>query len=573
VVFIDGCNDMLDDTNIYRSKEQREFSNRISEHLRAGGSPLLLEGAAGLGKTRAYLVPLLASGQPVAICVPTRALASQLLGSADWAAVRAQQTIVVFTPRREFDTQAQYLAHKQACRGADVLVCTHQAALIDVLADGALLGLQDRFAVLFDEADQLPDAAALRFDCSINAFTLAVLGIKPEARNHRKTVAAVLSRLPVKRELLDEPAEVQAACRGIADALDEPVWYHSVGLTQDGDLQLVHKLPARALKRLLSHPRLMFISATLSVNGLFTDFKRALGLTEENMLSGIVEPARHGTLDVVSEPWDIGAADHMSKVAAHVATLQGASLVITVSHQDAQTLGALIPDATLRDIDPLTGARESAGQAAARMLANGSQVLVAAGAWAGLDTTVRWRHVVMPKAPYGKPTELDGHTVSSYVESKNIAIRRFRQGLARGLRTTESVCTLHLLDSRFERDAFQKALPQRFASEYKKRYGVVELRTRQAEFRKRMLTLYNGRCAITGCTETGVLDAAHLGDKGGWRTKNENKDGVLLRTDLHRLMDAGKLSIIDGVVHIDEDSHDYQQFHGINIWADSRKTI
>jgi len=248
-------------------------------------------------------------------------------------------------------------------------------------------------------------------------------------------------------------------------------------------------------------------------------------------------------------------------VAEHVATLQGAVLVIVTSHDDAATLGSLIPGATVRRIDGTTGLLESTGQAAAGMTGD-ANVLVAAGAWAGLDTPIRWRHVVMPKAPYGPPTILDNHEVSRYVDSRNAAVRRFRQGMARGLRTPDSVCTLHLLDSRFDRAEFVKALPTRFVQAYRARFGTVELRCRQAEFRKRIFEKFNGRCAITGCDEPSTLEAAHLGSKGGWRTNHT--EGILLRSDLHRLMDAGKLRIIDGVVSVE--SAQYMHFNGVKVW-------
>ena len=546
---------------MYRSKEQTQFASRVEAHLTSGGAPLLLEGAAGLGKTRAYLAPLLATGKPVALCVPTRALATQLLASNDMAAVRSGQSIEIFTPRRNFDALAEYKAHKQACRAADVLICTHQAALIDVLADGALLGLKDRHAVLFDEADQLPDAAALRFECAIDAYTFGALGIKPGA-NHRKTIDEVMKALPRYAADLEEPAAVKAACRGLMDALDDPVWYQRVGLDEDGALRLVHQLPARVLKRLLTHPRLVFVSATLTVNASFDDFKRALGLKETSPWSAVIEPARHGQLDVVSEAWDKDAPDHLAKVAAHVAALQGAVLVMFASHEDANLLYSMISGATVRGNDEATGQLESTGQAAARMEAGGGNVLVAAGAWAGLDTPTRWRHVVMPKAPYGPPTILDEHAVSRYVDSRNTAVRRFRQGLARGLRTPDAVCTLHLLDARFDRAEFVKSLPIRFAQAYQARFGTVELRTRQADFRKRIFEKFNGRCPISGCDEPSALEAAHLGAKGGWRTNHT--EGILLRRDLHGLMDAGKLQIIDGVVSV---SHPhFQQFNGVRVW-------
>ena len=70
------------------------------------------------------------------------------------------------------------------------------------------------------------------------------------------------------------------------------------------------------------------------------------------------------------------------------------------------------------------------------------------------------------------------------------------------------------------------------------RTTVSALRPEQEKFRQAILEAYKGRCALTGCDEDCVLDAAHL---RGWRTGNEVRDGVLLRVDLHRLMDNGKL--------------------------------
>lgn len=362
---------------------------------------------------------------------------------------------------------------------------------------------------------------------------------------------------PRHLDKLDEPAAVKAACRGIKDALEDPVWYQTVGMDEEGALKLSHKLPARVLKRLLEHQRLIFVSATLTINGTFSDFKSALGLTDSSPWSSAIEPTQHGYLDIVSENWNREAADHFAKVAAHVNMLQGAVLVIVTSHDDAASLGALMPNATVR-----ASKDETTGEAAARMQAAGSNVVVAAGAWAGLDTPIRWRHVVMPKAPYGPPTILDEHEVSRYVDSRNTAVRRFRQGMARGLRTPEAVCTLHLLEGRFDRPEFIKALPTRFVKAYQAKYGIVEYRTRQSEFRKRIFERYKGRCPISGCDEASALEAAHLGAKGGWRTNHT--EGILLRRDLHALLDAGKLEIIDGVVAVS--SQHYHQFNGVRVW-------
>ena len=171
----------------------------------------------------------------------------------------------------------------------------------------------------------------------------------------------------------------------------------------------------------------------------------------------------------------------------------------------------------------------------------------------------------MPKAPYGEPTILDEHELSRYVDSRNKAVRRFRQGMARGLRSPDAVCTLHLLDGRFSRPEFVQAIPARFAAAYRARYGTVELRTRQGLFRKRMLELYGGRCPISGCQEPLALEAAHLGGAGGWRTNHQR--GILLRSDLHRMMDGGVLEIKNGLVSLSDSVIDsqYRQFHGLRI--------
>ena len=52
--------------------------------------------------------------------------------------------------------------------------------------------------------------------------------------------------------------------------------------------------------------------------------------------------------------------------------------------------------------------------------------------------------------------------------------------------------------------------------------------------------------------------------KGGWRTNHT--EGILLRKDLHVLMDAGKLQIIDGVVSVSVSHPHFQQFNGVRVW-------
>jgi predicted restriction endonuclease len=73
------------------------------------------------------------------------------------------------------------------------------------------------------------------------------------------------------------------------------------------------------------------------------------------------------------------------------------------------------------------------------------------------------------------------------------------------------------------------------------------------------------RCAITGEAVPEALEAAHLPGKS-WRAgDNRAIDGILLRADLHRLLDAGLLRIEDGIVRISIGS--YAQLDGtLLVW-------
>ena len=64
----------------------------------------------------------------------------------------------------------------------------------------------------------------------------------------------------------------------------------------------------------------------------------------------------------------------------------------------------------------------------------------------------------------------------------------------------------------------------------------------QASFRKKLLEAYQGRCAITECSVSSVLDAAHIQPYMGPHT-NHPSNGLLVRTDLHALLDGGLLAI------------------------------
>lgn len=70
----------------------------------------------------------------------------------------------------------------------------------------------------------------------------------------------------------------------------------------------------------------------------------------------------------------------------------------------------------------------------------------------------------------------------------------------------------------------------------------VERRLKQAMFRQRLGKQYGWRCMVSGITVKAALEAAHLPGRN-WRFHNEVTDGILLRADLHRLLDGGLATI------------------------------
>lgn len=71
-----------------------------------------------------------------------------------------------------------------------------------------------------------------------------------------------------------------------------------------------------------------------------------------------------------------------------------------------------------------------------------------------------------------------------------------------------------------------------------------EILTRRGQpaFRAALISAYNGRCAISGCADVEVLEAAHIlshSESQNYGTSN----GLLLRADLHTLFDLQLISI------------------------------
>ena len=77
---------------------------------------------------------------------------------------------------------------------------------------------------------------------------------------------------------------------------------------------------------------------------------------------------------------------------------------------------------------------------------------------------------------------------------------------------------------------------------YRKDWQEVQVRTRQSWFRAAVTLAYDRRCAVTGNRVVPVLQAAHIrpvAEEGENRVDN----GLLLRSDVHILYDAGYLGV------------------------------
>ena len=70
----------------------------------------------------------------------------------------------------------------------------------------------------------------------------------------------------------------------------------------------------------------------------------------------------------------------------------------------------------------------------------------------------------------------------------------------------------------------------------------VTQRRGQSQFREMLLNAYDNRCAVTRANEPVVLEAAHISPYDG-PASNTSDNGILLKSDIHKLFDRGLLVI------------------------------
>ncbi len=104
----------------------------------------------------------------------------------------------------------------------------------------------------------------------------------------------------------------------------------------------------------------------------------------------------------------------------------------------------------------------------------------------------------------------------------------------------------------------------------------IACRQGQPVFRRKLLKAYEGRCAITGCVQVEVLDAAHITPYLGPETNNV-QNGLLLRTDIHTLFDLGLMAIDTGdmtvVIHHLLHGSEYMSLSGSPLRVPAAKSL
>jgi hypothetical protein len=105
------------------------------------------------------------------------------------------------------------------------------------------------------------------------------------------------------------------------------------------------------------------------------------------------------------------------------------------------------------------------------------------------------------------------------------------------------------------------------AAERQRRLAKAWARPGQAEFRRRVFSLFGARCLVTGCETLKALESAHVlpvADGGG----DEPWNGIPLRADIHRLFDAGAIRLVPDTWKIEvmePERRDYGDYHGLNL--------
>lgn len=125
----------------------------------------------------------------------------------------------------------------------------------------------------------------------------------------------------------------------------------------------------------------------------------------------------------------------------------------------------------------------------------------------------------------GNEYELDRGAVGHAIANRFLAL----PGRNAGLKTVTIIA--RPVDKRNKQASFEAKRLKRLAS----------YRSHQYKFSRELRRLYGDRCALSGCAVAETLQAAHIRTVRG-ADDNDVANGILLRADLHALLDAGLMT-------------------------------
>lgn len=115
--------------------------------------------------------------------------------------------------------------------------------------------------------------------------------------------------------------------------------------------------------------------------------------------------------------------------------------------------------------------------------------------------------------------------------------------------------------------------PKDAESAKKRTVQLIADRRGQAQFRQKLLSAYNGKCAISATNLPPVLEAAHIVPYQGKNT-NHITNGILLRSDFHTLFDFGLIGVnnlYQVIISSSLRDTEYENYHKSNILLPTSK--
>jgi Rad3-related DNA helicase len=471
----------------------------------------------------------------------------------------------------------------------------------------ALTLAQSRFGrlppvVIFDEADALGDVADSAEDKrlslaeleatmkhgEIDTTPLDALLAAPKDMRLREKLADALAEAPKVNHDEEEVRFALSSARWILTAhkLDGP--RRGTEVRREGNDTIIRSLwadRARWIWRNLTEAgveRAIFASATLAVGDRVALALRRYGVPSELVEGDSFSPRKFGKMsfrliaETTPAPFSDGTANPAWQQAAadwllREGLMRGASrpLVLAKSYADTAFFAERLGLTGHERGQPLSGYVEQFRTGTIRGL-------VTPAGWVGVDLPGSITDLVIPRLPYVGVDDLKAELVgrTDFPAIKAAMQRRLKQGLGRGIRTEDDRVMVWLADPRVHdmRNGIIAAIPERFRDQFLVALGQLRMtqaavRTEQAAFRAALLAHY-GKCVVTGCMVEAALEAAHLPGRSWKAGHNGVEDGIVVRADIHSLLDKGLMLIEGGVLRVDPSiAPEYGQYDGRRILA------